>query len=64
MAWKRETMYLDVAEFFISSRALMIVQISAVNMDAESVNLMEMIALYQNVVNCWNTLTVRVTLRW
>ena len=42
----------------------MIVQISAVNMDAESVNLMEMIALYQNVVNCWNTLTVRVTLRW
>ena len=35
-------MYLDAAEFKISSRALMIVQMSAVNMDAELGNLMEM----------------------
>ena len=34
-------MYLDAAEFFFSSRALMIGQISAVKMDAESGNLME-----------------------
>ena len=31
-------MHLDATEYFISSRALMIAQISAVNMDAESGN--------------------------
>ena len=36
-----KTMYLDAVEFFICSRALMITQTSAVNMDAESGNLME-----------------------
>ena len=36
-------MYLDATEFLISSRALMIAQISAVNMDAESGNLMEVV---------------------
>ena len=39
--WRHEsesvkTIYLDGTEFFISSRALMIAQISAVNVDAES----------------------------
>ena len=34
-------MYLDAAEFLISSRTLMIAQISAVNMDALSGNLVE-----------------------
>ena len=36
-----KTMYLDATEFLISSRALMIPQISVVNMDTESGNLME-----------------------
>ena len=31
-----KTMYLDATEYFISSRALMIAQISAVKMDVES----------------------------
>ena len=34
-------MHLDATTFFISSRHLTIAQISAVNMDAESGNLME-----------------------
>ena len=34
-------MYLDATEYFICSRALMIAHISAVKMDAESGNLME-----------------------
>ena len=34
-------MYLDATEYFISSRALMIAQISAIQMDAESGHLME-----------------------
>ena len=45
-AWRHEseyvkTMYLDAVEILICSRALMIAQISAVNTDAESGNLME-----------------------
>ena len=45
-AWRHEsesvkTMYLDATEYFISSRALTIAQISTVKMDAESGNLME-----------------------
>ena len=34
-------MYLDASDILISFRSLMTVQISAVNMDAESCNLME-----------------------
>ena len=45
-AWRHEsesvkTMYLDAVDILICSRALMIAQTSAVNMDAESGNLME-----------------------
>ena len=41
-------MYLDAAEsFLISSKALMIDQTSAVNMDAESGNLMEITVFYE-----------------
>ena len=45
-AWRHKsesvkTMYLDATEYLICSRALMIAQISAVKLDAESDNLME-----------------------
>ena len=43
-------MYLDATEYFISFRALMIAQTSAVNTDAESGNLIEITVFHGKTV--------------